>query len=128
MENKTIVVWFSCGAASAVAAKLTLDKYLNIMLLILCITVLALIGVLIFFKAKRSEEKDRQEKLRPGALFYSDLAKKTVYVRKVKKEGELTFVAFYTRESYREPWSKEKVMKEEEFYKCYVTYGEHLSQ
>jgi hypothetical protein len=24
---KTIVVWFSCGAASAVAAKLTLDKY-----------------------------------------------------------------------------------------------------
>lgn len=27
MENKTIVVWFSCGAASAVAAKLTLDKY-----------------------------------------------------------------------------------------------------
>lgn len=27
MENKTIVVWFSCGAASAVAAKLTLQKY-----------------------------------------------------------------------------------------------------
>lgn len=27
MENKTIVVWFSCGAASAVAAKLTLEKY-----------------------------------------------------------------------------------------------------
>ena len=25
--NKTIVVWFSCGAASAVAAKLTLEKY-----------------------------------------------------------------------------------------------------
>ena len=24
---KTIVVWFSCGAASAVAAKLTVDKY-----------------------------------------------------------------------------------------------------
>ena len=29
MENKkeTIAVWFSCGAASAVAAKLTVDKY-----------------------------------------------------------------------------------------------------
>lgn len=27
MNNKTIVVWFSCGAASAVAAKLTIDKY-----------------------------------------------------------------------------------------------------
>lgn len=27
MNNKTIVVWFSCGAASAVAAKLTLDIY-----------------------------------------------------------------------------------------------------
>lgn len=27
MKNKTIVVWFSCGAASAVAAKLTLDVY-----------------------------------------------------------------------------------------------------
>jgi hypothetical protein len=27
MENKHIAVWFSCGAASAVAAKLTLDKY-----------------------------------------------------------------------------------------------------
>lgn len=25
--SKTIVVWFSCGAASAVAAKLTIDKY-----------------------------------------------------------------------------------------------------
>jgi hypothetical protein len=27
MENKTIVVWFSCGAASAVAAKKTIDLY-----------------------------------------------------------------------------------------------------
>jgi len=27
MEKKNIVVWFSCGAASAVAAKLTVDKY-----------------------------------------------------------------------------------------------------
>lgn len=27
MENKTIVVWFSCGAASAVAAKKTVEKY-----------------------------------------------------------------------------------------------------
>jgi len=27
IENKTIVVWFSCGAASAVAAKITLEKY-----------------------------------------------------------------------------------------------------
>lgn len=27
MNNKTIAVWFSCGAASAVAAKLTLDQY-----------------------------------------------------------------------------------------------------
>lgn len=27
LKNKTIVVWFSCGAASAVAAKLTIDKY-----------------------------------------------------------------------------------------------------
>jgi hypothetical protein len=27
MIGKTIVVWFSCGAASAVAAKLTIDKY-----------------------------------------------------------------------------------------------------
>lgn len=27
MENKTIVVWFSCGAASAVAAKKTLEIY-----------------------------------------------------------------------------------------------------
>ena len=27
MKNKTIVVWFSCGAASAVAAKLTVEKY-----------------------------------------------------------------------------------------------------
>jgi len=27
MENKHIAVWFSCGAASAVAAKLTLEKY-----------------------------------------------------------------------------------------------------
>lgn len=27
MNKETIVVWFSCGAASAVAAKLTLDKY-----------------------------------------------------------------------------------------------------
>lgn len=27
MKGKTIVVWFSCGAASAVAAKLTLEKY-----------------------------------------------------------------------------------------------------
>lgn len=27
MEGKTIVVWFSCGAASAVAAKKTLEKY-----------------------------------------------------------------------------------------------------
>ena len=27
MKNKTIAVWFSCGAASAVAAKVTLDKY-----------------------------------------------------------------------------------------------------
>jgi PP-loop superfamily ATP-utilizing enzyme len=27
MKNKNIVVWFSCGAASAVAAKLTLEKY-----------------------------------------------------------------------------------------------------
>ncbi len=27
MENKTIVVWFSCGAASAIAAKITIDKY-----------------------------------------------------------------------------------------------------
>ena len=27
MTNKTIVVWFSCGAASAVAAKLTVEKY-----------------------------------------------------------------------------------------------------
>ena len=27
LENQTIAVWFSCGAASAVAAKLTLEKY-----------------------------------------------------------------------------------------------------
>jgi len=27
MSNKNIVVWFSCGAASAVAAKLTVEKY-----------------------------------------------------------------------------------------------------
>lgn len=27
IEDKTIVVWFSCGAASAVAAKVTIDKY-----------------------------------------------------------------------------------------------------
>ena len=27
MKGKTIVVWFSCGAASAVASKLTLEKY-----------------------------------------------------------------------------------------------------
>lgn len=27
IKNQTIVVWFSCGAASAVAAKLTIDKY-----------------------------------------------------------------------------------------------------
>ncbi len=27
MRNKTIVVWFSCGAASAVAAKKTVEKY-----------------------------------------------------------------------------------------------------
>lgn len=27
IENKNIVVWFSCGAASAVAAKLTIEKY-----------------------------------------------------------------------------------------------------
>lgn len=27
MKNKTIAVWFSCGAASAVAAKLTVEKY-----------------------------------------------------------------------------------------------------
>lgn len=27
MNDKTIVVWFSCGAASAVAAKLTIEKY-----------------------------------------------------------------------------------------------------
>lgn len=27
MKGKKIVVWFSCGAASAVAAKLTIDKY-----------------------------------------------------------------------------------------------------
>jgi hypothetical protein len=27
MEKESIAVWFSCGAASAVAAKLTLDKY-----------------------------------------------------------------------------------------------------
>jgi hypothetical protein len=27
MKNKTIAVWFSCGAASAVAAKLTIEKY-----------------------------------------------------------------------------------------------------
>ena len=27
MKGKTIVVWFSCGAASAVAAKLTINKY-----------------------------------------------------------------------------------------------------
>jgi hypothetical protein len=27
MRGKHIAVWFSCGAASAVAAKLTLDKY-----------------------------------------------------------------------------------------------------
>ena len=27
MINKTIVVWFSCGAASAVAAMITIDKY-----------------------------------------------------------------------------------------------------
>jgi hypothetical protein len=27
MEGKRIVVWFSCGAASAVAAKLTVEKY-----------------------------------------------------------------------------------------------------
>jgi len=27
LENKHIAVWFSCGAASAVAAKITLDKY-----------------------------------------------------------------------------------------------------
>lgn len=26
-ENDLIAVWFSCGAASAVAAKLTTDKY-----------------------------------------------------------------------------------------------------
>jgi len=27
MKDKTIVVWFSCGAASAVAAKMTIDLY-----------------------------------------------------------------------------------------------------
>lgn len=27
MQGKEIVVWFSCGAASAVAAKLTIEKY-----------------------------------------------------------------------------------------------------
>jgi 3'-phosphoadenosine 5'-phosphosulfate sulfotransferase (PAPS reductase)/FAD synthetase len=27
VSSKTIVVWFSCGAASAVAAKITIDKY-----------------------------------------------------------------------------------------------------
>lgn len=27
IENKTIAVWFSCGAASAIAAKLVVDKY-----------------------------------------------------------------------------------------------------
>lgn len=27
MNRKAIAVWFSCGAASAVAAKLTLDAY-----------------------------------------------------------------------------------------------------
>lgn len=29
MTNRRVLVWFSCGAASAVAAKLTLDKYPN---------------------------------------------------------------------------------------------------
>ena len=29
MEDKTIAVWFSCGAASAVAAKKTIEKYGN---------------------------------------------------------------------------------------------------
>ena len=27
LENKNITVWFSCGAASAVAAKMTIEKY-----------------------------------------------------------------------------------------------------
>ena len=27
MRDKTIVVWVSCGAASAVAAKITIEKY-----------------------------------------------------------------------------------------------------
>ena len=27
IKNKNIIVWFSCGAASAVAAKLTVEKY-----------------------------------------------------------------------------------------------------
>ena len=27
ISKKTIAVWFSCGAASAVAAKLTIEKY-----------------------------------------------------------------------------------------------------
>lgn len=29
MKDKTIVVWFSCGAASAVAAKITIEKHGN---------------------------------------------------------------------------------------------------
>lgn len=29
MEKETIAVWFSCGAASVVAAKLTIEKYRN---------------------------------------------------------------------------------------------------
>jgi hypothetical protein len=36
VKNKTIVVWFSCGAASAVAAKLTLDVYGHNNTVIIC--------------------------------------------------------------------------------------------
>lgn len=31
IEGKHIAVWFSCGAASAVAAKITLEKYFDLL-------------------------------------------------------------------------------------------------
>jgi hypothetical protein len=84
MDGDTIAVWFSCGAASAVAAKLTLEHYKNCQVRILNSPVM-------------EEDEDNRR-------FLGDVE------RWLGKEIEIVTSKNFPSQSAREVWEKKKFM------------------
>lgn len=85
LKDKTIVVWFSCGAASAVAAKLTLDIYGKTNNVIICNNPI------------KEEHEDNQRFLKDFEKF---IGQKIISVKSKK----------YPNQSCVEVWNKRKYM------------------